>query len=986
MIQRYMLFIMFVSFVVIPAPSQQTAVQANGNPRYTVIDLGEWAPNAMNDVGVVVGENVRWSEGQQTLLFPASIIGNARDVNAAGQIAGYVESSDPLQFIIDAVYWVGDTMTMLPRLNGFAMANGLNASGVAVGQAGLNIADCNPEGGCTVSRAVRWDDNGIQILNLLTPTDCSSDAFDINDAGTVIGQVTVGILLGGDFFPDCYEMATEVHGVIWENGQPIDLGPGTFPLDINNNGIVVGVASEIDFDRAIRWVNGSPVTLGDLGFGGQAQAINDDGKIVGVVMTETGEQRAALWETNTAIDLNTLINDDSWVLTEARAINSIGQIAGIGVRDGQSRAFLLTPIPQVPLIVIPGITGSYLNKAAGGNVWPFAPPFLDLTLDPRQPQTDIVATDAIRFAIGGRNIPALYGALIESLKRAGYHEYRRSAKGCDRAQPATLFVFPYDWRRSNADNAARLHEYIECARQFSPTGQVDIVAHSMGGILSRRYILEHRGVVRKLVTIGTPWIGVPQALYVLETGQLRGGFNIFDFVLANLTALKTLVRYWPGVHELLPAPTYFNLGGRPFVESGWDIDRDGLDQSFPTTHPQFAAMLDRQYIPSTPGSNNATFYSLFGQTDWRSEPAGVRYYHIIGIQRGAQTIGRVVAAEFAQCSYADGKIRCVLTRGFRVFGTMGDGTVPVLSAARIGNNLNLNARGARLIPLIATARNSADVEHVALLSNKDAQAAVIAALLSRPTVSTFSQQQALATENELPPELPELPAESPAVTLRLQGISGLIVHDAFGNNTMPISDTFQPDLPGATIVGIGSPEPTAFLEAGSPYTATMTIDTLPGTLAVTVGTTTNTTRAVRWIDLSLPAGTHLQLLIAADGSPTLRADSDGDGSFEVVLPPSVSLLGADANDIEAPTITFSPLASSESSLIHITATDTGSGIHRLLVSLDGQTFEPYTTPVNIDSATYGNIIAIADDNAGNRRVARATAKDYYVRLPLVFRP
>ena len=44
-------------------------------------------------------------------------------------------------------------------------------------------------------------------------------------------------------------------------------------------------------------------------------------------------------------DLNTLIPANSgWVLTEARAINSSGQIVGNGIKDGEQRAFLLKPV------------------------------------------------------------------------------------------------------------------------------------------------------------------------------------------------------------------------------------------------------------------------------------------------------------------------------------------------------------------------------------------------------------------------------------------------------------------------------------------------------------------------------------------------------------------------------------------------------------------------------------------------------------------
>ena len=43
------------------------------------------------------------------------------------------------------------------------------------------------------------------------------------------------------------------------------------------------------------------------------------------------------------IDLNARIPQDGWVLTRATAINDVDQIAGVGVRNGETHGFLLTP-------------------------------------------------------------------------------------------------------------------------------------------------------------------------------------------------------------------------------------------------------------------------------------------------------------------------------------------------------------------------------------------------------------------------------------------------------------------------------------------------------------------------------------------------------------------------------------------------------------------------------------------------------------------
>lgn len=237
-----------------------------------------------------------------------------------------------------------------------------------------------------------------------------------------------------------------------------------------------------------------------------------------------------------------------------------------------------------PLIFIPGIAGSRLDEEASDgartNLWPSGVLSLTklqrLSLDPsNSPLPKIVATDAVHEfrRVVGRQVYPVYGPLLGMLGQAGYKEYkvdempeRRTTSGCDcdsqRLQDGErpdLFVFAYDWRLSVEDNVEKLKDFIGCVRRFHPSKKVNILAHSMGGLLARRYILDniydHR--VDKVITIGTPWLGAPKAIDVMETGRFFGNY-FFDFVHRN--SIKHLALYSKGVHELLPSYWYFNLG------------------------------------------------------------------------------------------------------------------------------------------------------------------------------------------------------------------------------------------------------------------------------------------------------------------------------------------------------------------------------------------------------------------------------------------
>jgi hypothetical protein len=55
-------------------------------------------------------------------------------------------------------------------------------------------------------------------------------------------------------------------------------------------------------------------------------------------------------------DLNNQVtNLDGWVLQTAESINDSGQIVGYGTRDGNTRAFLLTPVPEPSTLLLAAV-------------------------------------------------------------------------------------------------------------------------------------------------------------------------------------------------------------------------------------------------------------------------------------------------------------------------------------------------------------------------------------------------------------------------------------------------------------------------------------------------------------------------------------------------------------------------------------------------------------------------------------------------------
>ena len=112
--------------------------------------------------------------------------------------------------------------------------------------------------------------------------------------------------------------------------------------------------------------------------------------------------------------------------------------------------------------------------------------------------------------------------------------------------------FPYDWRRDNSVAATRLQAkakvWLEHRRTTVPDAKLVLVAHSMGGLVSR-YFLEVLGGwrdTRALITFGTPYRGSLNALDSLVNG-FRKAFGLVDLseVLRSFTSMYQLLPIYP---------------------------------------------------------------------------------------------------------------------------------------------------------------------------------------------------------------------------------------------------------------------------------------------------------------------------------------------------------------------------------------------------------------------------------------------------------
>jgi pimeloyl-ACP methyl ester carboxylesterase len=265
------------------------------------------------------------------------------------------------------------------------------------------------------------------------------------------------------------------------------------------------------------------------------------------------------------------------------------------------------------VLIVPGIMGSQLGLARtqplpNDIVW----------LDPLDIQRGRLA--ALSLSAAAPIVPL--GVVLFSYLRLKLHL---------RAQGLTVEFHDYDWRQPVADSGRALAERLQALRP----ARVAIVAHSMGGLVSRAALA--RGNTRhieRLVLLGTPNGGSFAAVQAL-----RGSYAVVRKVArlaleASAESLATDVfSTFPSLYELLPAGS----GGTNLFDA----------RTWPADGPQPRPAL-LEAARSLPG---------------QLAPPDERFAIIAGVGEETVTALRLRGAEFVY----------TLTRG-------GDGTVPLASA------------------------------------------------------------------------------------------------------------------------------------------------------------------------------------------------------------------------------------------------------------------------------------------------------------------
>ena len=243
---------------------------------------------------------------------------------------------------------------------------------------------------------------------------------------------------------------------------------------------------------------------------------------------------------------------------------------------------------QPPVILIHGAFGSRLNdRKTNEEHWPgslwrilfsdyedIALPIDGKTLMPTT--SSLVASDVTDKVVG----KDYYGAIIRTLEEVA--GYTRGAPGeMHDTTYRQYYLFVYDWREDNIQTVRKLDALIEQIRKDynAPDLKVDIVAHSMGGLIARYYLrygtedvlndndflVNGHGFQRinKMILLGTPNLGSVSALLEVLQGLKVGLNRIPSHVMLT----------WPSTYQLFPHPIRTSM----ITLDGKTLDRDIFD-------------------------------------------------------------------------------------------------------------------------------------------------------------------------------------------------------------------------------------------------------------------------------------------------------------------------------------------------------------------------------------------------------------------------
>jgi pimeloyl-ACP methyl ester carboxylesterase len=665
-----------------------------------------------------------------------------------------------------------------------------------------------------------------------------------------------------------------------------------------------------------------------------------------------------------------------------------------------------------PVIVIPGVAGSELTASssfalsvengrggtytntyqAGEKVWVNTWEAIELGDDDYFDVLKLKA-DGVTPVAPALRVSGIYGSAYDDL--VGYLKKQGYVEGVD------LWLFPYDWRMDIRATMSLLDAQITRALVGANGGRtdpaswttkrVDLIGHSMGGMVGRSYVSDPTRATRvdQLITLGSPQLGATKFLKALMYGDDFG--PSFLGIGLNSDEIKDVVQNMPGGMQLLPSRLYYTYYDnsdsgrlRPYVEDR-DVDGNGTRGGVLSYDGVKQLLLNTRKNSTVIGMAETYHSAIDGQRNGGVN--GVRWAALVGY--GSGTLGQIREYTGSCWSW----YRYVSCPKRDETPVDGDGTVAVMSAA-MGDpwRKTLINSGAQLWYVERGHGDLVKADYVLgirsgdgpaltwigdLLAGRIAMATASGATLNSATLGAATAAQEPNTAK--PQRVPQ--AQLGGAWIAALGPVAVEVRDAEGKTTgrkRGQQAEVQQQIPASRFERLPGGE-FVFLKHDAPYMLSLVAEEAGSTdLKLRVLGNGKVERTAVYLGVALGPLGRAELEIrrgtgranAPQGWPELIVDADGDGVFEGRIAAAAVLNAAESADQSAPEVTIDAPAAEAAgaATIRWRATDAGAGLFAEQAVIDPESHTPQLVQ-NGATVTLApgehRLQVIAIDRAGN---------------------
>jgi Lecithin:cholesterol acyltransferase len=593
-------------------------------------------------------------------------------------------------------------------------------------------------------------------------------------------------------------------------------------------------------------------------------------------------------------------------------------------------------VNKVPVLIVPGIMGTTIFKNTQ-LLWPDVISML-------MPFSNDSFMNPLAFKKDGYPLDTslTLGSVIDKAATLDYSQGLVNDFISQGYSTATnLSLFAYDWRDDIEKNSENfLKPEIDSIVNSSPSGNIDIVAHSQGGLILKRLLYDHpeyASKINKLIFVGTPNLGAPFAAKALLYGDNMGIH--FGPLHLSSNEVQKISQNMPAIYQLLPSVEYFSHS------SGYLGNLDpslsligGTNYNFSQTSQ---ALKDLGENSALIDQANTFHSSSYDNMDFSN--TGIQTYNIMGCESG--TVGQILLG-------SDGK--------YHLNYRPGDGTVPLISASNIYGSQNyysLNTGGI----------------HAAMLT----------------TDGIRQQIENILTGSSLPTN--NLTQDSGQCRFDGQQVSvhspvDLQIYDENGDHVGPNADgSFDYNIDGVQYDTIGH-DKFAYLPPGHTYTVK-----LPATAGGNFSFDSSVIQDGGILDtahynaIPITASSTATVVLNTQNDQTIQLDVNGDGSNVKTIQPSAILNPDQSQDITPPMSTSTVTGmmgqagyyrsnvsvglSAADPVVNSDPSQT-SGVLNIQYSLDNATTTGYQSPISVTAEGAHTISFFATDKAGNNEQAQ----------------